>query len=56
MAAEGTATRMGTTAEMAAIVLFLCSPAARYVSGTALVADGAASQSNWPEVFDPGDL
>jgi NAD(P)-dependent dehydrogenase (short-subunit alcohol dehydrogenase family) len=56
MAAEGTATRMGTTAEMAAIVLFLCSPAARYVSGTAIVADGAASQSNWPEVFAPGDL
>ncbi|MHB8219673.1 MAG: SDR family NAD(P)-dependent oxidoreductase [Acidimicrobiales bacterium] len=56
MAAEGTATRMGTAAEMAAIVLFLCSPAARYVSGTALVADGAASQSNWPEVFAPGDL
>jgi len=49
---EGTTTRHATTAEMAACVLFLCSPAARFVSGATIVADGAASQSNWVQLFD----
>jgi len=53
---ERTTTRMGTAEEMAAIVLFLCSPAARYVSGASIVADGASSQSNWVHVFEPGEL
>ena len=41
---------------MAAIIMFLCSPAARFVNGAALVADGSESQSNWPRFFDRGDL
>jgi NAD(P)-dependent dehydrogenase (short-subunit alcohol dehydrogenase family) len=49
---EGTTTRLATTAEMAACVLFLCSPAARFVSGATIVADGAASQSNWGQFFE----
>jgi len=54
--AAATTTRLGTTGEMAAIILFLCSPAARYISGASIVADGAASQSNWPTHFEPGEL
>ena len=54
--AAGSATRMATAGEMAAIVLFLCSPAARYVSGATIVADGAASQTNWPELFPAGEF
>jgi len=34
--------------DMAAIVLFLCSPAARMINGAAIVADAAATQLNWP--------
>ncbi|HUC04747.1 MAG TPA: SDR family oxidoreductase [Acidimicrobiales bacterium] len=48
---EGTTVRMGTVDEMAAMVLFLCSPAARYVSGATIVADGASMQSNWVSFF-----
>jgi NAD(P)-dependent dehydrogenase (short-subunit alcohol dehydrogenase family) len=51
-----TTDRMGTVDEMAAIILFLCSPAARYVSGATIVADGASSQSNWVTIFDPDEL
>jgi len=54
--AEGTTVRMGTTEEMAAIVLFLCSPAARYICGATLVADGASSQGNWVQLFEPGEF
>lgn len=56
MAAERTTTRMGTVEEMAAIILFLCSPAAGYISGASIVADGASSQSNWVNIFGPGEL
>jgi NAD(P)-dependent dehydrogenase (short-subunit alcohol dehydrogenase family) len=49
--AEGTTVRMGTVDEMAAMVLFLCSPAARYVSGATIVADGASMQTNWVTFF-----
>jgi NAD(P)-dependent dehydrogenase (short-subunit alcohol dehydrogenase family) len=34
--------------DMAAIVLFLCSPAARMINGAVIVADAAATQLNWP--------
>jgi NAD(P)-dependent dehydrogenase (short-subunit alcohol dehydrogenase family) len=53
---EGTTVRLGTTEEMAAIVLFLCSPAARYICGATLIADGASSQGNWVQFFEPGEL
>jgi len=49
--AEGTTVRMGTVDEMAAMVLFLCSPAARYVSGATVIADGASMQTNWVSFF-----
>ena len=48
--------RMGDVEEIAGIVLFLCSPAARFVNGAALVADGSESQSNWPQFFERGEL
>jgi NAD(P)-dependent dehydrogenase (short-subunit alcohol dehydrogenase family) len=56
LAAAGTATRLGTVGEMAAIVLFLCSPAARYMSGASIIADGASMQTNWPEFFPAGEF
>ncbi len=45
--------RLADPHEIAAIVLFLCSPAARYINGASLVADGALSLSNWTPWFDP---
>jgi peroxisomal trans-2-enoyl-CoA reductase len=48
--------RMGTADEMAGIILFLCSPAARFVNGAAIIADGSESQSNWPRFFERGEL
>ena len=45
--------RLAEPEEIAAIVLFLCSPAARYINGAALVADGALSLDNWTPLFDP---
>jgi NAD(P)-dependent dehydrogenase (short-subunit alcohol dehydrogenase family) len=48
--------RMGTAEEVAGIILFLCSPAARFVNGAAIVADGSESQSNWPRFFERGEL
>jgi len=48
--------RMGTAEEMAGIILFLCSPAARFINGAAIVADGSESQSNWPRFFPRGEL
>jgi len=56
MATQQTAVRLGTADEMAAVILFLCSPAARYVSGASVVADGASSQSNWVTLFDQATL
>jgi len=56
LVAEGTTVRMGTVDEMAALVLFLCSPAARYVCGATIVADGASMQTNWPEFFPVGEM
>lgn len=47
--------RMATADEMAAIILFLCSPAARFINGAALVADGGELRANvWTEFFPRG--
>ena len=54
--AIGPMRRMAEVDEMAAVILFLCSPAARFVNGAALVADGSESQANWPRFFDRGEL
>ena len=48
--------RLGTVDEMAAMVLFLCSPAARYVCGATIVADGASMQTNWVNFFAEGAM
>ena len=47
------AKRLAEASEVAAMVVFLCSPAARYINGTTLVADGALSLSNWTPWMDP---
>jgi len=52
-------TRAGEPEDMAALTMFLCSPAARMVNGAVLVADAANTQTNWPnditeEMFDRG--
>ncbi|MET0272579.1 MAG: SDR family oxidoreductase [Phenylobacterium sp.] len=41
-------TRPGDPEDMAAMAMFLCSPAARMLNGAVLVADAALSQVNWP--------
>lgn len=48
--------RMGSADEMAAIILFLCSPAARFITGDAIVADGGELRSNWIKFFERGEL
>jgi NAD(P)-dependent dehydrogenase (short-subunit alcohol dehydrogenase family) len=45
--------RLGDADEVAAIVLFLCSPAARYINGATIVADGAQYLENWTPMWDP---
>lgn len=45
--------RLGTAEEVAAQCAFLCSPAARYVNGAHLVADGAQYLDTWTPMFDP---
>jgi len=56
LVAEGTTVRLGTVDEMAAMVVFLCSPAARYVSGATVIADGASMQTNWVTFFPEGEM
>jgi NAD(P)-dependent dehydrogenase (short-subunit alcohol dehydrogenase family) len=56
LVAEGTTVRLGTADEMAAMILFLCSPAARYVCGATIVADGASMQSNWVTFFSEDQM
>jgi len=48
--------RMGRAGEMAAIILFLCSPAARFVNGAAIVADGGELVNGLWNPFPPGTL
>lgn len=45
--------RLGTPEEVAAMCLFLCSPAARYMNGSVLVADGGQYLGPWTDMFDP---
>jgi NAD(P)-dependent dehydrogenase (short-subunit alcohol dehydrogenase family) len=45
--------RLAEPDEIAAIVLFLCSPGARYINGATIVADGALSIANWTPGRDP---
>ncbi len=48
--------RMGQADEMAAIILFLCSPAARFINGADIVADGGEMRTNWFNFFERGQL
>jgi NAD(P)-dependent dehydrogenase (short-subunit alcohol dehydrogenase family) len=45
--------RLGTVDEVAALCTFLCSPAARYVNGAALIADGGYYLDTWTPMLDP---
>jgi NAD(P)-dependent dehydrogenase (short-subunit alcohol dehydrogenase family) len=45
--------RLGESSEVAAICAFLCSPAARYINGASLIADGAQYVGNWTPMLDP---
>jgi len=45
--------RLGEASEVAAICAFLCSPAARYINGASLIADGAQYMGNWAPMVDP---
>lgn len=56
LVAEGTTVRLGTVDEMAAMVLYLCSPAARYVCGATIIADGASMQTNWVNLFGDDEM
>jgi NAD(P)-dependent dehydrogenase (short-subunit alcohol dehydrogenase family) len=44
--------RLGTPEEMAEICAFLCSPAARYINGAVIVADGAQYVGKWSDPWD----
>jgi NAD(P)-dependent dehydrogenase (short-subunit alcohol dehydrogenase family) len=44
--------RLGEREEMAEICAFLCSPAARYINGSVITADGGQSLGNWTDVWD----
>jgi NAD(P)-dependent dehydrogenase (short-subunit alcohol dehydrogenase family) len=46
--AQATRTRYADPEDIAAIMLFLCSPAARMINGAVLLADAASTQHNWP--------
>jgi NAD(P)-dependent dehydrogenase (short-subunit alcohol dehydrogenase family) len=45
--------RLGETSEVAGICAFLCSPAARYINGASIIADGGYYQGNWTPMLDP---
>lgn len=47
------AQRFGEASEIAALCVFLCSPAARYINGADLFADGGQSLGNWIPLIDP---
>ncbi len=44
--------RLGSPEEVAEICAFLCSPAARYISGAVIVADGGQSVGQWSDAWD----
>ena len=48
--AQPSRSRYADPEDMAAIILFLCSPAARMINGSVIVADAAATQTNWAVV------
>lgn len=48
--------RLGEASEVAAVTLFLCSDAARYINGSTLLADGGYSLSSWTPLRDPAAL
>jgi peroxisomal trans-2-enoyl-CoA reductase len=50
--AQPSRSRFGDPEDMAAITLFLCSPAGRMINGTVIVADAATTQNNWPLLDD----
>jgi len=45
--------RLGEADEVAAMCMFLCSPAARYVNGASLIADGGYYLDTWTPMLDP---
>ncbi len=45
--------RLGETSEVAGICAFLCSPAARYINGASIIADGGNYMGNWTPMLDP---
>jgi NAD(P)-dependent dehydrogenase (short-subunit alcohol dehydrogenase family) len=47
------AKRLGQADETAALCLFLCSPAARYINGADLVVDGGNYLASWVPIIDP---
>ncbi len=51
--AEIPAGRLGRVDETAAMCVYLCSPAARYINGADLVVDGANYLGNWVPILDP---
>jgi NAD(P)-dependent dehydrogenase (short-subunit alcohol dehydrogenase family) len=50
--AQPSRSRFADPEDMAAVTLFLCSPAARMINGTVIVADAASTQYNWPLLDD----
>jgi NAD(P)-dependent dehydrogenase (short-subunit alcohol dehydrogenase family) len=45
--------RLADPDEIAAMIVFLCSPAAAYINGATLIADGALYLGNWTPMMDP---
>ncbi len=45
--------RLAEPDEIAAMIVFLCSPAAAYINGATLIADGALYLGNWTPMMDP---
>ncbi|MBV1878263.1 MAG: SDR family oxidoreductase [Pseudomonadales bacterium] len=47
--------RLGTPEEVAAMAIFLCSPAAKYINGASLIADGGQYLGPWSDMWDPNE-
>ncbi len=45
--------RLGEASEVAGICAFLCSPAARYINGASIIADGGYYLDNWTPMLNP---